>query len=179
LPEGFVLRADFLEPDEERAMLDFIRTLSYGVVVMRGMASRRRVAQFGFRYDFEPSKLAPGTPLPEELRGLRNRSAAFAGVAAEEFAEALVTEYPPGAGIGWHKDARPFGVVAGISLGSACRMRFQMGKGSDRVAAAVELPPRSIYLLTGDARTKWEHSIPAVKVIRWSVTYRTIKGLRD
>jgi len=171
-----VFQAEFLAIEEEHALIDFIRTLSYGVVTMRGVSSRRRIAQFGFRYDFDSARLTPTTPLPAELVDVRQRAAARAGVAPEEFAETLVTEYPPGAGIGWHNDARPFGIVAGISLGAGCRMRFKKGQGTERVTSALPLPPRSLYLLTGPARMQWEHTIPAVKEARWSITFRTIKA---
>ncbi|HYP14880.1 MAG TPA: alpha-ketoglutarate-dependent dioxygenase AlkB, partial [Bryobacteraceae bacterium] len=104
---------------------------------------------------------------------------ALASVDPGEFAEALVTEYPPGAGIGWHRDAPPFGIVAGISLGATCRMRFQKGTGPERVTSAAELPPRSIYLLTGPARKEWQHTIPAVKQTRYSITFRTLRRGRS
>src|SRR5581483_10097764 len=114
-------------------------------------------------------------PLPPEVQKLRTRAAGIASIAAEDFAEILVTEYPPGAGIGWHRDAPPFGIVAGISLGAECRMRFQRGKGDERLTAAITLPRRSIYLLTGQARESWQHTIPPVREHRWSVTFRTLR----
>ena len=89
--------------------------------------------------------------------------------------EVLVTEYPPGAGIGWHRDAPQFGVVVGVSLLSACRMRFQMGKGTARETCAMMLAPRSVYVLTGSVREQWRHSIPPTRALRYSVTFRTLK----
>jgi alkylated DNA repair dioxygenase AlkB len=175
LPEGFVLKHEFLNAQEERALIDFIRALPFGEVRMHGVTARRRVAQFGWHYSFDSYRLTPAPDLPEALRDVRTRTAALAGIEPEEFSETLVTEYPPGAGIGWHRDAPPFGIVAGISLGGVCRMRFQRGEGAERITAAVELPPRSIYLLTGSARQQWQHTIPAVKVPRWSITFRTLR----
>jgi alkylated DNA repair dioxygenase AlkB len=175
-PPGFILQPDFLDPQEERQIIDFLGTVSFGEVRMHGVIARRRVAQFGLRYSFETYKLTPAAGIPAELAGVRTRAAVLAGIAAEEFAEALVTEYPPGAGIGWHRDAPQFGIVAGVSLGAECRMRFQKGEGNDRVTAATVLPSRSIYLLSGEARSKWQHSIPPVKVRRWSITFRTLRG---
>jgi alkylated DNA repair dioxygenase AlkB len=93
----------------------------------------------------------------------------------DAFPEALVTEYQPGAGIGWHRDAPPFGIVTGISLAGTCRMRFQKGTGPARQVSAIELPPRSIYLLTGSARKDWQHTIPPTKELRYSITFRTLK----
>jgi alkylated DNA repair dioxygenase AlkB len=94
------------------------------------------------------------------------------------WAEALVTEYAPGAGIGWHRDAPTFGVVAGISLAGSCRMRFQTGAGAARKACALELPPRSIYGLTGEARQNWQHMIPPTRELRYSITFRTLRERR-
>lgn len=175
LPEGFVLQPDFLAENEEQRLIEFIRGLRFGEVRMHGVTAKRRVAQFGWHYSFESYKLTPAAVLPSELVEVRSRAAALAGVQPEQFSETLVTGYPPGAGIGWHRDAPPFGIVAGISLGAACRMRFQKGKGAERETAAVELPPRSIYLLTGSARKDWQHTIPAVPDTRWSITFRTLR----
>src|SRR5205823_5561673 len=97
------------------------------------------------------------------------------GVEAADFAEVLVTEYKPGAGIGWHRDAPPFGIVAGVSLGSPCRMRFRQIQPEAPRAVAVDLPARSIYLLTGSARKDWQHMIPPVPELRWSLTFRTLR----
>jgi alkylated DNA repair protein (DNA oxidative demethylase) len=176
LPEGFLLQPDFLSASEESALIEFVQTLAFGHVTMRGVASLRRVAQFGLRYAFESARLTPAAPLPDPLEPLRERAAALAQIEPIAFAEALVTEYPAGAGIRWHRDAPLFGIVAGISLAAPCRMRFQRGAGTLRETAAVELPPRSIYLLTGPARKEWQHMLPPVRQTRWSITFRTLRG---
>ena len=178
LPEGLVVQYEFLSFEEEDELLRSIGCLEMGEVRMRGVASKRRIQQYGFHYSFESFRLAPASPIPQELLPVRERAAALAGIEPDAFAEALVTWYPPGAGIGWHRDAPAFGIVAGISLGAACRMRFQKGAGPDRVTAAVELVPRSIYLLTGPARTEWQHRIPPVKEMRHSITFRTLRRPR-
>ena len=175
LPEGFILTLNFLTAEEELTLIEFIRTLRFGEVRMHGVTAKRRVAQFGWHYSFESFKLTPAAELPPELDFVRQRAASVAQINPEEFAETLVTEYPPRAGIGWHRDAPPFGIVAGVSLGAACRMRFHKGEGPERVTAAIELPPRSIYLLTGPARTQWQHTIPAVPDLRYSITFRTLR----
>ena len=175
LPQGFLLHPDFLDPAEERSLLDFIQQLRFGNVQMHGVTAKRRVAQFGFRYSFETFQLTPADPLPPELEGIRARAASSAQIVPEQFSEALVTEYSAGAGIGWHRDAPRFRLVAGISLGAECRMRFQRGKDAQRVTAAVVLPPRSLYLLSGEARNQWQHTIPPVKAPRWSITFRTLR----
>ena len=139
------------------------------------MVARRRVIHYGVNYSFETFKASEGPPMPGFLLPLRERAAGFAGVRAEELAEALLTEYAPGAPIGWHRDAHPFDIVVGISLLSACRFRFRRGKVRDWETVDVPLPPRSAYVLTGPARTEWEHSIPPVKELRYSITFRTLR----
>jgi alkylated DNA repair protein (DNA oxidative demethylase) len=176
LPDGFVLAPDFLTEAEEAELLQLISGLSFGSVKMRGAVARRRVAQFGLHYAFESFRLTPAPPLPAQFDSIRRRSAEFAGVSGEDFAETLVTEYPPGAGIGWHRDAPAFDIVAGISIAGPGRIRFQRGVGADRVTSAVILPRRSLYLLTGPARFQWQHTISPVRELRYSITFRTLSG---
>ena len=164
-----------MDPREGEQLTEFARSLRYGEVRMHGVTAKRRVAQFGWRYSFESYQLTAGPPVPPQLLGLREKAGVLAGVTPEEFAEALVTEYSPGAGIGWHRDAPHFGIVAGVSLGSPCRMRLRTGEGPERRVAAVELPPLSIYVLTGSARKDWQHMIPPVPGLRWSITFRTLR----
>jgi alkylated DNA repair dioxygenase AlkB len=173
--EGFLYREDFITPLEESALLNRIRSLDFHQMTMRGVVARRRVIHYGVKYSFETFKATEGPPIPGFLRPLRERAAAFAGVSPEDLAEALLTEYSPGAPIGWHRDAHAFGIVIGISLLSACRLRFRRGKVRAWETVDVPLPRRSAYVLTGPARTEWEHSIPPVKELRYSITYRTLK----
>ncbi len=174
LPPGFVYERDFLSPDEEAALLGQIAHLSFSDVRMHGVVARRRIVQYGFNYSFDSSRLSAGPTVPPFLEPLRDRAARFAGRAASDFTEALVTEYPPGAPIGWHRDAPPFDIIVGISLLSACR--FQLRR-IDRTGAVVEISadPRSIYLLSGEARTDWQHHIPPTPALRYSITFRTVR----
>lgn len=169
---------DFLSEQEEHDLIALFRTMTWGNVEMRGVTAKRRVIQFGWRYSFENYGVTPAKPAPPELNDIRARAAGLAQVSAEDLSQTLLIEYSPGAGMGWHRDAPPFGIVAGISLGGTCRMRFQKGQGRDRMTAALELPPRSLYLLTGESRTEWQHSIPAVKELRYSITFRTLRRSR-
>jgi alkylated DNA repair dioxygenase AlkB len=172
---GFVYRRDFLSPDEERQMLAGVAALEFHDVKMRGQIARRRTTHFGWTYGYETWRIEPGPPIPDFLLAARERAAAVGGVAAEDLVEVLVTHYPPGAGIGWHRDAPMFGVVVGVSLAGACRFRFQRGKGGERLTAHARLEPRSAYALGGQARWQWQHSIPPAKTERYSVTYRTLR----
>lgn len=124
---------------------------------------------------FEQLQLTPADPIPANFAGVAERSVALAGILHSEWAEALVTQYAVGSGISLHRDAPAFGVVAGISLQRTCRMRFPTGTGPNRITSAIQLPARSIYLLAGEARTKWQHMIPPVKEERFSITFRTLR----
>jgi DNA oxidative demethylase len=143
---------------------------------MRGQVARRTVRHFGLDYEYESGELVPSDPLPDDLAWLRERCAALMERAPEDLVQVLVSRYPAGAGIGWHRDSPMFGSrIAGVSLLAPCRMRFQRTGGGVRSTAALELAPRSAYLLTGKARWSWQHSIPATKALRYSITFRTLK----
>ena len=176
--EGLSYRPDFLSGEEETALLAIIGTLDFHQMKMRGVVARRRVIHYGVNYSFETFKATPGPPIPDFLMALRARAAEFAGLDAAQLEEALLTEYTPGATIGWHRDAHPFDVVIGISLLSAARFRFRRGKVRAWETTEVPLAPRSAYVLTGPARSEWEHSIPAVKETRYSITFRTLRAKR-
>jgi alkylated DNA repair dioxygenase AlkB len=177
-PEGFRYEEAFVSPDEERDLLTAIRRLEFHEVRMRGVAARRRVIQYGWKYSFESFRMTEGPPLPDFLLPIRDRAERFADLPAGDLSEGLITEYMPGAAIGWHRDAPGFGVVVGISLLSECRFRFRRGAIGAWESSELPMQPRSIYMLTGAARSEWQHSIPAVAALRYSITFRTMKGGR-
>ena len=158
----------------EQRLLEAIGRLDFGSVRMHGVVARRRVVQFGWRYSFDARALTQGAPLPEPFAFLQERVATLLRLPSPDLSEVLVTEYTPGATIGWHRDAPPFGIVAGVSLGSSCRMRLRRESptGWDRVDQPLE--PRSVYVLRDEARSDWQHSIPAVETLRYSITFRTV-----
>ena len=131
----------------------------------------------GWRYDFDERELKKADDIPPFLDPLRRKAAAFANLPAGAFQHALVTEYRPGAAIGWHKDKAVFAEVVGVSLLASCRFRFRRAVNGDWQRAAIDLAPRSIYLLSGPSRTEWEHSIPAVEALRYSITFRNFRKL--
>jgi alkylated DNA repair dioxygenase AlkB len=175
VPPGFVYRPEFVSEAEERDLVEAIRGIELSEVRMRGAVARRRTAHFGWLYGYETWRIEPGPPIPEFFLPLRERVGELAGVAPGALVEILLTEYSPGAGIGWHRDAPMFGDVAGVSLLGVCRFRFERSEGEERETRAVTLAPRSAYLLTGEARTTWRHSIPPTKELRYSVTFRTLR----
>src|SRR4051794_23193425 len=176
LPEGLVYREEFIDAGEERRLLGLFETLDFREVVMRGQTARRTVRHFGLDYDYESGELVAADPLPEPLHVLRDRCATLIEREPADLVQILVSRYPQGAGIGWHRDAPMFGSkIAGVSLLAPCRMRFQRTVQGERRVAALELAPRSAYVLGGAARWSWQHSIPATKDLRYSVTFRTLK----
>lgn len=175
-PEGFRYAPDLLSPAEERELVRHVGALPFAGFEFHGFVGKRRVVSFGWQYDFNEHRLREAHDLPAFLLPLRDRAAAFAGLGSDgDFRHAVVTEYAPGAGIGWHRDKAVFGRVVGVSLGSPCTLRFRRrrGTGWDRTSGTVE--PRSAYLLAGPARDEWEHSIPAVDQLRYSVTFRDVR----
>jgi alkylated DNA repair dioxygenase AlkB len=172
-PEGFVYRPDFLAPDEEQAVLSEIERLEFGEFRLRGVAARRRVVHFGWRYRPESTSLEAGPPIPPFLEPLRARGARLAGLPPADFVEALVMEYPPGAPIGWHRDAPMFGVIVGVSLLNACRFLLRRTDRDEKLELTLE--PRSAYVLAGAVRSEWQHHIPPVKTLRYSITFRTLR----
>lgn len=176
VPPGLRFVEDFLPPDEERSLLAHLIDLDYGEVRMHGQVARRTVRHYGVDYAFESAAVTPGEPVPDWLDPVRARCAALLDRPADALAEVLVTRYPPGATIGWHRDAPAFGDVVGVSLAASCVMRFQRGAGEERRVHEQALPPRSAYVLSGPARTTWQHSIPAVAAERFSLTFRTLRA---
>lgn len=180
LPDGFVYRDDFITADEESSLVDAIGRIDFTPFEMHGVVARRRVAFFGRSYD---SGRASTPAIPECLFPLREKAAALANVDAAAFAMALINEYPPGAPIGWHRDAPQYDIVVGVSLISACRMTFRpyVSPGarttSTRRTATHEitLATRSGYLMAGPSRNAYEHHIPPVATLRYSITFRTLR----
>jgi alkylated DNA repair dioxygenase AlkB len=187
LPAGFRYRAEFISREEETALVEVISEIEFSAFEMRGVVARRRVAFFGRSYDAVPG---PEKPIPQFLFGVRDRLATWAGVSPAAFAMALINEYREAAPIGWHRDAPQYDIVAGLSLVSACRMklrpyiapsRLRPGKSAGAAVAKrkttheIELLPRSAYLITGESRRAYEHSIPPVESLRYSITFRTLR----
>ena len=175
LPEGLVYRPAFLSPDEESDYVEHLRTLPFAAFRFHGFEGLRRVVSFGWRYDFDQGGLKKADPFPGWLQPLAERAAAFAGLAPEAFVHALLTEYAPGAGIGWHRDRPQFEDVVGISFLAPCRLRFRLREGRGWRRAALIAEPRSAYLLRGPARQVWEHSIPPMDALRYSITFRSFR----
>jgi alkylated DNA repair dioxygenase AlkB len=176
-PAGLVYQPDFLTPAEEHELLETIESLPFEEIRMHGVIARRTAVRYGLGYDYDRRTPLPGAdPIPPWLIPLRDRGAALAGIDGDELVQALVQRYPPGAPIGWHRDSPAYELVVGASLLAAARMRFRRGSGDERVQYAIELQPRSAYVLAGPVRWQWEHHVPPAKSLRYSVTFRSLRS---
>ena len=175
LPEGMGYVPDLLSAIEERALLEHLPGLPFKEFEFHGFLGKRRTVSFGWHYDFNGGGLKQAAELPAFLLPLRQRAAEFAGLEPQALEHALVIEYRPGAGIGWHRDRPQFGDVIGISLLAPCSFRLRRKAGSAWERRSLTAEPRSAYVLRGPSRTEWEHSIPPLETLRYSVTFRTLR----
>jgi alkylated DNA repair dioxygenase AlkB len=173
-PEGLIYRPDILSAAEEAELAARIAGLELKPFEFRGYQGLRRVKAFGWRYDYGARAVRDADAISDFLQPLRRRAAEVAGLEPGQLNQALVTEYSPGAGIGWHRDKPQFAEVVGISLLSACVLRFRRRRGQGWERAARPVQPRSAYVLIGPARREWEHSITPMEQLRYSVTFRRL-----
>jgi alkylated DNA repair dioxygenase AlkB len=176
LPSGFQYQPELISSAEEAELLDELSLLPFRAFEFHGYVGKRRVASFGWEYDFSQEKVRRTEDIPAFLLSLREKAAGFAELAPVDLPHVLLTEYTAGATIGWHRDKGVFGDVVGISLRSPSTFRLRRQTGTRWERAFVTLEPRSAYLLRGPARTEWEHSIPAVESLRYSITFRTVRA---
>jgi alkylated DNA repair dioxygenase AlkB len=174
LPEGMRYEPELISPEEERALAGELAALPFREFDFHGFLGRRRTVSFGWRYDFNGGGLQQAGEIPEFLLPVRARAAGFAGLDPSALQHVLLIEYAPGAGIGWHRDRPAFDDVIGISLLASCtfRLRRKVGEKWERRSLVAE--PRSAYLLRGPSRTEWEHSIPPLATLRYSITFRSM-----
>jgi alkylated DNA repair protein (DNA oxidative demethylase) len=165
---------------EQHALLGRLEALDLSPFRFHGFLGNRRTQSFGWRYDFDDASFTPAEPIPEWLQPVRARAAAFAGLQPGDFVHVLFARYDPGAGIGWHRDRDVFDRVVGISLNAPATLRFRQRAPTGFKRANLDVAPRSAYLLSGEARHDWEHSIAPGDALRFSITFRTLskKGRR-
>jgi alkylated DNA repair dioxygenase AlkB len=173
-PEGFAYRPDFLTPDQEAALVERLAPLPFQPFDFHGRTAKRYVVGFGWRYDYDDRKVKAAEPVPDFLLPLRNAAADFAKVASEDFIQVLINRYAPGAGVGWHRDKPAFERVCAVSLAAPCQLQFRRRREDDSFERLrLEVEARSAYLMTGPARWVWEHRVPEVERLRYSITFRT------
>jgi alkylated DNA repair dioxygenase AlkB len=174
LPEGFRYHPDLLSFEEEEALARELAALPFKPFDFHGYLANRQVVSFGYRYDYDRRAVVEAAPLPSFLVSLRTKIAATFDRPEDAFRQVLINEYRPGAGIGWHRDKAQFDEVVAVSLLAPCVLRFRRKAGETWDRASLTVDPRSAYLLSGPARREWEHSIPAVDRLRYSITLRTL-----
>jgi alkylated DNA repair dioxygenase AlkB len=178
LPDGFSYHEDFLSREEEQRLYDIISSIKLHTFIFQGFEARRRVASFGYDYSFDKRRLTKGTDIPQNLEWLVNRVAHRIGVSPTAIAELLITQYPVGSVINWHRDAPPFDVIVGISLMADCMFKLRphdKNKQSRQSIVSLPVARRSIYVMSGLSREEWQHATAPVKEVRYSITLRTLK----
>ncbi len=175
LPEGLRYAEDAVTAEEAARLVEAFADLPFQAFDFHGFKGNRRIVSYGSRYDFSASRLAEAEPIPDFLQSANRAAAAFAGMPPDAFEHAMVTEYAPGAGIGWHRDRPEFDKVVGLSFGAPATLRLRRREGTGWARAALPLAPRSIYLLDGAARQDWQHSIAPGDRLRYSITFRSLR----
>jgi alkylated DNA repair dioxygenase AlkB len=178
-PEGFRYAEDFLSPAAEAELVRELERLPFANARYKEWTAQRRIVSYGGRYDFSANELKPADPIPSFLLDLRSAVAQFVALPADALTHALVAEYRATTQLGWHRDVPEFEVVAGVSLLGPARMRLRRYPhvvGSRSPSLAVDLAPRSVYSLTGAARWGWQHAISPTPGLRYSITFRSLRG---
>src|SRR3569833_2471742 len=168
-PDGFAYRAELFSPAEEAELVDRFEALPFQRFDFHGHLAHRQVVWSGWRYDYARRGLGAAAPSPDFLLPLRAQAASFAEQPAETLEQVLINRYDAGAGIGWHRDKAQFGEVVAVSLLAPCTLRFREKVGQTWRRASLPVAPRSVYLLSGNAHSVWEHSVPPVEALRYSV----------
>lgn len=176
LPEGFAYREDAIPETQASRLVATFDALPFKPFQFHGYLGNRRTVSFGWNYDYSGRALLKGDPLPYWLLPLRSIAGEFAKLPADSLEQSTVIEYAPGAGIGWHRDKAEFQDVLAFSLLAPCSLRFRRKRDDGKWdRATIAARPRSLYLLRSEARTSWYHSIPPVKALRYSVTFRNLQ----
>lgn len=179
LPEGFHYYPDFIDAQQEQQLIAAIQEIDLQAMVFHNYTAKRKVASFGFDYSFTTRKLTKGTAIPESFNWVIDRAAEQLLVSCNQIVELLVTEYPIGSVINWHRDAPPFESIAGLSLATDCIFKlrpYEKSLQSRKSIISLPVRQRSLYLMQGPARNDWEHSTAPVNNIRYSITLRTCKA---
>jgi alkylated DNA repair dioxygenase AlkB len=182
VPDGFIYHPNFLSAAEEQELIREIQKLHLAPFKYYQFTGKRRTASFGWQYEFGASEITTAPEIPAFLLGVRTRAGTLFNMDPNRLVQASIIEYSTGSPIGWHRDIPYFGVVVGISLGAACRMRFRKYNRArsknlrrDEILS-IELQPRAIYLMSGASREMWQHSIPPVKELRYAIMMRTLRA---
>jgi alkylated DNA repair dioxygenase AlkB len=182
LPSGFHFYPEFISREEELNLVSLIKTFPLKNMIFQGYEAKRKTMNFGHDWHFQNRTLSKGLDIPEAFIPIIEKVGARLNITTSSFAEVLLTQYDPGTVINWHRDAPPFEKIAGVSLLSDCVFKLRpytktIRKRSDTIS--FHLPRRSLYMMEGEVRTNWEHSIAPLKNLRYSITLRTLYNKSD
>jgi alkylated DNA repair dioxygenase AlkB len=175
-PAGLRYQPEFVPPPAETELIARISELPLQPFQFGAYQGKRRVASFGFRYDYGLRRLQEADPIPAWLASIIAGVEQYGDLPAGSVRQILCTEYEVGVGIGWHRDKPQFDQVFGLSLGAPCKFRFRRAAGDKWERFTLSAEPRSLYRMSGESRHGWEHSIPAVEQRRYSITFRTMRA---
>jgi alkylated DNA repair dioxygenase AlkB len=175
-PEGLRYESEFVSRTTEAELIAHLQELPLQPFQFGAYEGKRRVASFGFRYDYASRTLEEAEPIPGWLTSVIRSVEKFGELPAGSVQQVLCTEYDAGVGIGWHRDKRHFDKIFGLSLRASCKFRFRRSAGDKWGRFTLTAEPRSLYMMSGESRQVWEHSIPAVEERRYSITFRTMKA---
>ena len=182
LPAGFRYAADILLPAEEKDLVERIEKLPFKPFEFHGYLGNRRIYTFGHKYTFAGQEPRADAGIPDYLRPLTVLASQISETPPDAFEQLMVTEYAPGAGIGWHRDRPTFENIVAVSFLAPCVLRLRRKTNEDWERRFARIEPRSVYLLSGAVRNSWQHSIAPMDVLRYSVTLRTFRpghGAKD
>ena len=154
-PEGFSYIPDFISEAEEAELCRLIAHIPLHPMQFQGYEARRKVESFGFDYHFDTRRLTKAKPIPREFQLLIRKVATHLSLPETDLEKLLITEYPPGSVINWHRDAPPYELIAGVSFLSDCVFRLRphdkakQGRGS---VISFPLQRRSLYVMKGASR---------------------------
>ena len=185
VPDGFIYHPDFISQKEEGELIREIQKTSLEPFKYYRFTGKRRTVSFGWQYEFGASDITPAPDVPVFLLPVRERAGKLFDIDPGSLVQTSIIEYSIGSPIGWHREIPHFGIVVGLSLGAACRMRFRKydrgraGNKNRDERLSIELEPRSVYLMSGASREIWQHSIPPVKELRYAIMMRTLRAVPD
>ena len=170
-PPGFRMTTEIMTPEFEREIVAVIDSLEMTAYPQPDLG-RRYTRAYGWGYDSRTYELVPADPLPVELEPLRHVAAEFAGVGADDLEHCMISRFEPGAMIPWLRMRPIWNHLVGMPLGSAAPMEFR--RSPEDAIVRVSAEPRSMYLLTGEARADYEHRFPATPHHRWCLWFRDL-----
>lgn len=172
-PLGLQYFPDFISSSQEKDLIKHFDVLPWENISLFGQVAKRRVVHFGLHYEYNKRTVKPAIPAPDFLKDVIIRGAKLVQQPTNAIAEILITEYTHHAGINWHRDATVFKEIIGISLGSPSMIYFR-NRSDKKEQIKMRLEPGSAYVLKDSVRWDWEHRIPPVNTLRYSITLRTL-----